>query len=178
MIRQTRPLLTDCKTFPVLSTCVQRGRDGTMVDRHSHAQQDRRRGGEQRQHALDHGAAPLPVLPPFPPPVFRCPSLTPQGTPNAERGPAKGHAKNANTLTHSNRILTNAEFTSRLHVIYVVNDVLHACLKKRGEAQPGQALPMDAMSAKIAPHMVSIFCACPLWQCLTRSSAMPSIGRQ
>ena len=54
------------------------------------------------------------------------------------------------------RILTNSEFTSRLHIIYVVNDVLHACLKKRGEAQPGQTLPIDGMSVKIGAHMVRL----------------------
>jgi hypothetical protein len=27
-----------------------------------------------------------------------------------------------------------ASFAARLHIVYVVNDVLHACLKRRGEA--------------------------------------------
>ena len=52
------------------------------------------------------------------------------------------------------RILSNTEFIARLHIIYVVNDVLHAFLKRRGEPSDGQQLPVDPTCEKMSKHMV------------------------
>ena len=54
------------------------------------------------------------------------------------------------------KILSKSDFAARLHVIYVVNDVLHAFLKRRGEPQEGQLLPVDPMCEKMSKHMVRL----------------------
>jgi hypothetical protein len=52
--------------------------------------------------------------------------------------------------------MSTPDFMFRLHLIYVVNDVLHAFLKKRGEPQAGQVLPLDVGSEKMSKHMVRL----------------------
>lgn len=54
------------------------------------------------------------------------------------------------------RILSNTDFNARLHIIYVINDVLHAFLKRRGEAPEGQQLPIDPVCEKMSKHMVRL----------------------
>ena len=55
------------------------------------------------------------------------------------------------------RVHTLTGFTARLHIIYVVNDVLHAGLKRRAESAPGAtAAAIDGICSRMSKHMVRL----------------------